>query len=122
MIGDPDSTYDRNAVVAAALEKIRTDFIDGLVPLLNEVEFQSRALATAADVRPALESIRRVAHKVSGMAGSVGYPELGDHAADLDIRLNNLLHHAADQRVVEMLEPGLERLMDLMEDILDEGL
>lgn len=122
MIGNPGNTNDRNAAVAAALAKIRADFIDGLVPLLNEVDYQSRALAAAADVRPAIESIRRVAHKVSGMAGSVGYPELGDHAANLDIRLNHLLRHAPDPRAAEMLEPLLERLMDLMEQCLDEGL
>jgi chemotaxis protein histidine kinase CheA len=122
MAGDVKGSAMEHPAMARALAGIRTEFVEGLVLLFNEVEYQSFALGNPATVTSALESLQRVAHKVSGMAGSVGFAALGNHAAHLDMTLVRMRRGNTNPASLATLGPRLETFMDLMEQALDEDL
>lgn len=107
------------AALAEALAGIRTDFVDGLVPLLNEMEYQQSALADPGQVPQALESIQWIAHKISGLAGSIGFDQLGHLAAELDLGVSQLRRGPFSHVAIDALSARLEDFMDLMEAALD---
>lgn len=115
----PDPAH---AALSEALAGIRSDFIDGLFPAVNELDYQKQALRQPAQVPAALASIQKIAHKLSGLAGSVGFPALGARAAEIDITVSNLRKRSASQREVDALDGSVEQLLDLIEAALDEAL
>jgi HPt (histidine-containing phosphotransfer) domain-containing protein len=104
---------------AAALAEIRERFVEGLYPLINEMEYQRVALDDPAQALRALESLQRAAHKISGMAGSVGFAEMGQLAAELDVAFARMRRAAHDSRAVASVLDPLENLLEMMEDALD---
>lgn len=110
------------ADVAASLAIIRADFVDGLVPLFNEVEYQKAALGDPNRAEHALASLQRVVHKLSGLSGSVGFPDLGTHASTLDISIAEIRRNQITADVGSTLDAPLEKLLDLMEAALDDAL
>ncbi|GKY87364.1 Hpt domain-containing protein [Sinisalibacter aestuarii] len=108
--------------LAAALAEIRARFINDLIPLINEMEYQRVAMTDPALAPEAFSSLQHASHKISGMAGSVGFPELGDHAARLDVTFTKLLRAPYDHAGVQAALDPLEAFLSLMEDILDEVL
>lgn len=115
-------TPDRESV-AAALARIRLDFVNGLFPLINEMEHHRQSLERgAADPSRALASLQRCAHKISGIAGSVGFSTLGRRAGRLDATLCDLRKRSFDQREIAALQGPLEQLLSNMEAVLDDNL
>ena len=120
MVGDTKPKALVPESVAAALAGIRADFIEGLVPLINEIEYQRLAVGNPSAAPQALESLGKAAHKLSGMAGSVGFPLLGEHAAQLDMALSQMRRGQGGTSAIAALDGPLEELLDLMEAALDE--
>lgn len=105
--------------LAAALADVRLRFIDGLIPLINDMEFRKQDLGDPAKAAAAIAGLRYAAHKVSGMAGSVGFPLLGQKAGELDITLSAMMQAPHNARAVAALDEPLEELLDMMEAALD---
>lgn len=104
---------------AAALADIRARFVEGLYPLINEMEYQRVALEDPAQAPRAIESLQRASHKISGMAGSVGFADMGELAAELDAAFARMRRTDYDARVVSAVRDPLEDLLEMMEDALD---
>jgi len=104
------------------LAKIRGDFLDGLFPLVNELDYQKEALRSPANVPSAIESIQKIAHKLSGLAGSVGFSEMGACAAEIDIATSRLRQRTVRQADLDELDGQVDKLLDHMEAALDEAL
>jgi HPt (histidine-containing phosphotransfer) domain-containing protein len=99
------------------------DFVNGLFPLINEMEHQRQSLEHGhADPSRALECLQRCAHKISGIAGSVGFTALGQKAGRLDATLCELLKRTCDHREIAALQAPVEDLLDAMEAVLDYNL
>lgn len=108
--------------LAKALAGIRADFVNGLFPLIIEMEHRRQTLeASTEDASQALECLQRFAHKLSGIAGSVGFPVLGDHASRLEITISGLRDRNLEQSDIATLQSQLEELLCHMEDVLDEN-
>jgi len=122
MTREPKQDAALTAEVAASLAIIRADFVDGLVPLFNEVEYQKAALGDPNRADHALASLQRVVHKLSGLSGSVGFPDLGAHASTLDISIAEIRRGQDTSGAGAALDAPLETLLDLMESALDAAL
>lgn len=105
-----------------ALANIRQDFLDGLFPLINELDYQKPRLRDPAQSRAALETVKAIAHKLSGLAGSVGFPDLGSCAAEIDMAVSGLRDKPVTQSDIDVLDGQLEDLLDLMEAALDQAI
>lgn len=111
------------ARMAKAIARIRLDFVNGLFPLINEMEHQRRTLELESPhTLHALASLQRCVHKLSGIAGSVGFAAIGDRASRLDVTLSHLRKGSFDKRDIAALQAPLEDLLGVMEAVLDENL
>lgn len=112
-------TTHEQAAVSAALERIRYNFIDGLdMRILN---FEN-ALAEGRrndDNRAALLAIRAEAHKIAGIAASIGYSETGGAARAIEERIDHGLAACTPDTVMHEVEPRLEEFLDGLEELLD---
>jgi HPt (histidine-containing phosphotransfer) domain-containing protein len=108
--------------LAAAMVDIRARFVDGLIPLINEMEYQRLAMDDPSRAAAAVASLQQASHRISGMAGSVGFAELGASAGALDIAFTQLRRRAYDPAGVAALQGPLEDFLAMIEDVLDSNL
>ena len=102
------------APLAKALAEARAQFTERLVPQIVEVERLQAALDDPAQAADAIGALAFLVHKISGVAATVGFPELGTRAAELDGQLQRLLR-MPQPKVPAGLAVMLDPLMDLME-------
>ena len=86
------------------LVKLALEFREGLSPRLEALD---RALA-----REDLHEVRRIAHTISGTAGSYGFAELGDQARNLDQALRSGLDLSQLKLPVQALRGALEQALE----------
>lgn len=108
------------AQLAKALADAREQFTRRLVPQIVEIERLQAALDEPGQLAGAIGRLAAIIHKISGVAATVGFPDLGAQAAALDLQLQRLLR-TPRPRVPTGLSAMLERLMDLMEDAAFDG-
>ena len=70
-----------------ALTRLRAKFVTSCPERLEVILGAANALRADPGNAVALEQIRRECHKLAGLSGSIGYPEIGDLAGDIDIGL-----------------------------------
>lgn len=73
------------------LAAIRRRFLEMVEGYVLDVALHRRTAETAEDPRPALAGIAMIAHRVSGVAATLGHEGLGEAAAVLDQRLTQAL-------------------------------
>jgi chemotaxis protein histidine kinase CheA len=123
MTAQTQSRTPHSDSVARTLARIRLDFVNGLFPLINEMEHQRHMLEhDSSNPSRALASLQRCTHRISGIAGSVGFSVLGQKAGRLDAMLCELLKRTHDQREIAALQAPLEDLLGAMEAVLDDNL
>jgi HPt (histidine-containing phosphotransfer) domain-containing protein len=62
-------------------------FIDLTTDRILRIEVLAQAVRRGDDAPSALTEIAQIAHKIGGVAGTLGYPEVGDAARALEQRL-----------------------------------
>lgn len=67
----------------------------------------------------ALCGIADVAHKISGVASTVGFSTLGDAARELEVSIRSGLASIEPSSAWEMSETHIETFLDSLESILD---
>ncbi|MCW8842432.1 MAG: Hpt domain-containing protein [Rhodobacteraceae bacterium] len=105
-----------------ALKGIRESFLDDLVTHINEMENYCRYLDDPNNAMTAVAGLRGVVHKISGIAGSVGFPQLGDEAGRLDLAFGQILKAPYDPAKINEIRAPLEAFLDHLEDAFDEKL
>ncbi len=105
--------------IAPSLLKIRERFCE--LALNRILAFESMKIAIEANCQPevALDEIASLAHKITGVAGTLGYPFAGQLAADVELTVrrgfsNETLTHqtwASVQPILEALLVELESLL-----------
>ena len=103
-----------------ALAPVRARFIDALEDHILSFEALRQQAAAATDAQPSLDEIGKLAHRIAGIAGSVGFDDIGERASRVErcvIACRGTGTANADKlhRVTAELEPFL----DLMETHLD---
>ncbi|MEI4485945.1 Hpt domain-containing protein [Frigidibacter sp. MR17.14] len=115
---DPVQEQTRNRVVTARVAEIRGRFLDVLESRLVELEAARSDLEEDDGIdhgyrRQLIEAIRFGAHKTTGIAATVGFPELG--------RLSQVAELAADGHdPARATVPELNRLLHAVDDMLGE--
>jgi len=84
----------------ATLRRIRVEFLGRLRAQLCSFEALAETLANEPVSGSRLVGVRRNAHKIAGVAGSVGFVDLGNTARKLD----ELLNQAMREREVGSIE------------------
>ena len=111
-IDAPSQPALRHCEVPAALAAIRERFVSELALRRAELE---RALDPGFEIcdRPdVLRKAERVAHRLSGVAATLGFPNLGDLASEADLRIGRALQCAGDLAAMTSAMDSL-RTLDL---------
>ncbi|SHG79667.1 Hpt domain-containing protein [Marivita hallyeonensis] len=77
----------RAAELSMRLASIRKDFLDRLVERRARIAALVNDIDQTAPTPEAAEGIRHNAHKIAGVAATLGFPRLGELAAALDASL-----------------------------------
>jgi HPt (histidine-containing phosphotransfer) domain-containing protein len=70
--------------ISIQLEKVRTHFLTELKKQYREVEMLRDQLDQVADPLQICRDIGRICHKIAGTAATLGFPDLGHVAAEID--------------------------------------
>lgn len=105
--------------ISPALVGIRKRFCDMAVDRI--LAFESMKMAIEANRQPehALDEIANLAHKITGVAATLGYPQAGQLAAEVEqtVRAGTSSGTSAHQTWTNV-EPILEALLDELESLL----
>ncbi|MHA6326425.1 Hpt domain-containing protein [Roseivivax sp. CAU 1753] len=101
-----------------AIIAIRLRFLDGLEDRLAELETLFDLLEDSIDTKRIWSEIRVRAHRISGVAGSLGFAGLGARAAQIDRGIEGLLDGSwtGDDAT---LRAAVESLLDDIDAILE---
>ncbi|ATG49134.1 hypothetical protein CEW89_17105 [Celeribacter ethanolicus] len=104
--------------LAEAIGRTRQNFIDDLIVKMPEIEgLQARIGACPGD-RDALDRLAFLTHRMSGIAATVGFPEIGKRAGAIHDLVSSFERSDRHQTI---LSREIETLLDLMEDaVVDE--
>jgi HPt (histidine-containing phosphotransfer) domain-containing protein len=93
-------------------------FISLTMDRILRIEALTQAVHKGQDPAPALTEIAQIAHKIAGVAGTLGYPAIGDDARALEQRLKADLAAGAPLRNWDSVAPAIEALLDAMEELV----
>ncbi len=118
MSGAAAKTTAAQGAVEQALAGLRRDFCKGLEERICRIETARVSLGAGAQgTARALSVISAEAHRISGVAGSLGLASIGDMARDLETAIEGLPRGFPAERGAE-LDMQVERLLDLLEEHL----
>lgn len=108
-----------------AVEQIRRRFVEELDDRILDLEALKRMIINGERRQEALAEIVSRAHKIRGVAGTLGLNELGEAAGRLEDSYVGLFqsaraHPASFEERWSMLAPYLETLLDHMEYALEK--
>lgn len=72
------------------LQKVRTHFLTELEKQYHNVEMLRNQLDQVADPSETCMEIGRICHKIAGTAATLGFPDLGNVAAEIDDYVTSL--------------------------------
>jgi HPt (histidine-containing phosphotransfer) domain-containing protein len=89
------------------VRRFRIDYQSGLTPLRSALAGGDRTLA------------HRVVHTLIGSAGMIGAVRVVERASQLEVALRT--HSGTEQAAIELLEPELLKLLDLIDELSRSG-
>lgn len=93
-------------------------FINLTTDRIFRIEVLTQAVHKGDDAAPALTEIAQIAHKIAGVAGTLGYPEIGDSARAVEVKLKADVASGEPLRNWESIAPEIETLLDALEELL----
>ena len=114
-------TVQDDTSLERALAPVRARFIGALEDHILSFEALRQQAAGATDAQPSLDQIGKLAHRIAGIAGSVGFDNIGERAGRVErsviaCRDPGLSDADRQARVSAELEP----LLDVLEAHLDD--
>lgn len=116
--------HPSHAQLLPGFEQIRLRFIEELDDRILDIEALKRMILNGDREQEALAEIISRAHKIRGVAGTLGLGDLGDAASRLENRYIELFQSQRPQQATfsdrwSLLAPYLETLLDQMECALE---
>lgn len=105
-----------------ALKEIRQRFLDDVVVYIGEMEECCKYLGDPDHALNAVSALQNIVHKISGIAGSVGFEEMGQEAGQLDIAFSEIVAGPYDAAAIDAIRAPLEAFLDRLEAAFDETL
>lgn len=101
------------------LADLRSRFLDTVEARILEFEAIGRMVGRDLAPARALARVRHEIHKISGVAASLGFADLGRLAAALEAQIDAQSCRMPPDALWASVWPGLDRLLDEMEACLD---
>ena len=110
-----------NASLANALHALRESFCAGLDERICRMETAwANARAGHSSTSDALAVIEADAHRISGIAGSLGLPDIGQRAYALEMRILQAPKDALPAEEISQLDEEINGFLDLLEQELSD--
>lgn len=93
-------------------------FITLTTDRILRIEALTQAVHKGQDPGPALTEIAQIAHKIAGVAGTLGYPAIGDGARAIEQKLKTDLAAGDPLRNWDSIAPEIETLLDALEELV----
>lgn len=103
---------------AAVLAEIRTRFTESLDGRLAELETLFLMLEDCEDPRRVLKEIGLRAHRIAGVAATLGYHGLGQAASSVDQMVAEAIAHPEEKTLIPAMRE-IEILLDEMDSITE---
>lgn len=110
---------DANASVADAMSGLRAKFVDSLVDRILHMEELTLELRTSGDYAATLRGISAAAHRITGVAGTLGFGALGSSARQLEEAISDKLSRHDPREAFVQVRPQLDALLDSLQEIMD---
>jgi HPt (histidine-containing phosphotransfer) domain-containing protein len=104
--------------VVAAMDRIRANFVDGLGDRMLRIEADWLAFKADRTSGAAFHAVVSDVHRIAGIAGSLGFKEIGESAVALDRRMQGVDPAHNPGAVIVDLDHRIEAFLDLLEDAL----
>ena len=104
--------------LAQTLQLVRRKFIDSLFDRILFFETVTVEYAQTGDHEKALRDISWAAHKITGIAGTLGFEDIGEQARHIEQAIG-LGVKAPNPYTMSSVAPILETFLDNLEVILD---
>lgn len=92
-------------------------FVNLTTDRIMRIETLTQAVHKGQDASAALLEIAQIAHKISGVAGTLGYPEIGDTARWIEQRIKTDAAAGEPLRNWEEMAAVIDTLLDAMEEL-----
>lgn len=106
----------------AALPDVLRAAHDVFINLTEErilrIETLVQAVHRGQEPAPALTEIAQISHKIAGVAGTLGYPEIGDTARSIEQRLKADLAAGEPLRHWDSMAQDIDSFLDALEALL----
>ena len=116
---DSVKTLVSKIMVPHALLPARARFADQLTQRAMAFEMFRIDFNSGRNPRAQLVNINELAHKIAGVAETIGFPEAGRLAAVLERSTSDYDRHASIEEIWRIAEPQLVALVDEFELIMD---
>lgn len=93
-------------------------FINLTTDRILRIEVLTQAVRKGEEAAPALTEIAQIAHKIAGVAGTLGYPEIGDNARAIEQKLKADIASGDPMRNWASVSAQIEALLDDLEALL----
>mmetsp|Transcript_6697 Transcript_6697/g.11718 ORF Transcript_6697/g.11718 Transcript_6697/m.11718 type:complete len:124 (-) Transcript_6697:80-451(-) len=114
MMGVAQSNPSASSRFSDALARVRQRFVQSIPERLEEIGCQFERISDGEDLADCLHGIERELHKIAGIAGSIGLPELGEKSARTEAKLISELTGDINAAAVEKL---FEAIVELTQDL-----
>ena len=108
--------------IIRSLVGIRARFVSELSSRRAELEVLTHGLENSADRVDRLERARRIAHRLFGVAGTLGFPNLGEVTKLAEDDLATAASRCTDQTALAAARHSVDALCDAMTKVAVEGL
>ena len=113
-----DAARKLPAGVPEVLQAAHQVFVNLTTDRILRIEALTQAVRKGQEIVPALTEIAQIAHKIAGVAGTLGYPELGDGARSVEQRLKSDLAKGEPLKNWDSIAAEIETLLDAMEELV----
>ncbi len=117
----PENMSEHDAFLERALAPVRARFVEAIEGHILSFEAMRQEARRGNEVHTSLTEIGQLAHRIAGIAGSVGYAGIGEKASAVERRVIDCQNEGlADQDCLASVEEVLEPLLELLETKLDD--
>lgn len=97
---------------------IRNRFIDGLVGRIENLDTLMTKVELRHDTGNALVEAEQEMHRITGVAGTLGFPVLGDMARAAEASLNNAISNKQSDGLLGDAVAAVDEAVDAMSQII----